>query len=130
MKWSLQQLHKHNGQPFSFSGTMTFDEEIANISDILALSEVEVAGTGRHMVDDDFEFELRIKATLTLEDARTLEPVRYPIDIRVQEVFSPDPDHADAYLVEKNTIDLRPLVWECILLEKPMRVVKEEITGN
>jgi uncharacterized metal-binding protein YceD (DUF177 family) len=45
-------------------------------------------------------------------------------------VFSPDPKHADAYFVEKNTIDLRPLVWECILLEKPMRVVKEEITGN
>ncbi|HEY8395172.1 MAG TPA: YceD family protein [Bacilli bacterium] len=130
MKWSLQQLHKYNGKPFSFSEKLNFDEEIAGISDILGISEVEVTGVGRNVYEDDFEFDLNIKATLTLQDARTLEPVLYPLDIQVTEVFSPDPEHTDAYFVEKNTIDLRPLVWECILLEKPMRVVKEEITDN
>ena len=130
MKWSLQQLHKHNGRPFSFSENLNFEVEINGISDILGISEVEVSGVGQNVGADDFEFDLHIKTVLTLEDARTLDSVPYPIDIRVREVFSPDPKHADAYFVEKNTIDLRPLVWECILLEKPMRVVKEEITGN
>jgi uncharacterized protein len=130
MKWSLQQLHKYNGKPFSFSGSFNFEKEIENISDILGISTVEVEGNGQNVFEDDFEFNLQIQATLILEDARTLNPVEYPLKLEITEIYSPNPRNDDARLVEKNTIDLRPLVWESILLEKPIRIVQEELTDN
>ena len=31
----------------------------------------------------------------------------------------------DAIIIETNTVDLRPVIWEHILLQKPIRFVKE-----
>jgi uncharacterized protein len=126
MKWSLQQLHKYNGKPFTFSGTYNFEEEIKNIDDILGISVVEVSGEGQNLYDDEFRFDLSIRTTLILEDARTLMPVDFPLHLEVTETFSTDPEHYDARLIEKNTVDLRPVVWENILLEKPMRIVQTD----
>ena len=44
MKWSLQQLFKYNGKPFTFNFTCDLKKYIENISDILDISEVEVSG--------------------------------------------------------------------------------------
>mgnify|MGYP001075633309 FL=1 len=130
MKWSLQQLHKYNGKTFTFSTTFNFEEEIKPIDDILSISIVYVEGQGRNLFDDDFHFDLHIKANLILEDARTLEPIDFSIDLEVEETFSADPDNLNAQFIEKNTIDLRAVVWENILLEKPIRIVKEDTTDN
>ena len=78
------------------------------------------------MLDNRFEFHLSIKGELTLQDARTLEPIAYPISLNVVEVFDKVMDEdEDVRIIEKNTIDLYDVVWENILLEKPIRVVKE-----
>ncbi|MGD9886854.1 MAG: YceD family protein, partial [Bacilli bacterium] len=58
---------------------------------------------------------------------RTLEPVNYPIDLQVTEIFDTQMYDDDSRLIEKNTVDLRPVVWENVYLEKPIRIVKEEI---
>ncbi|MDD3999840.1 MAG: hypothetical protein PHX62_02965 [Bacilli bacterium] len=130
MKWSLQQLHKYNGESFTFSGTYNFEKEIENISDILGISNVEVEGVGQNLYDDDFKFDLKIRATLILEDARTLDPVDYPLNLEITEIYSPELRDDDTRLIEKNTIDLRPLVWEVVLLEKPIRFVIEKLPDN
>ena len=59
-----------------------------------------------------------------LEDSRTLEEVEFPINIDVCEVFGKDPDNDEMRYIEKNTIDLYDIIWENILLEKPMRICK------
>ncbi|HOH18708.1 MAG TPA: hypothetical protein PK087_05240, partial [Bacilli bacterium] len=83
-----------------------------------------------HLFDDCFTFALHIVGNMTLEDARTLDPVIFPIDIHITETFNTQLFDDDSRLIEKNTVDLRPVVWEDIYLEKPMRVVKEEIQNN
>ena len=65
---------------------------------------------------------------MTLECARTLEPVEYPISLEVTEVFDTLESDEDIRLIEKNTIDLSDVIWENIYLEKPMRVFKEGTT--
>ncbi len=123
MKWALAQLYKYNGKPFSFQGVFDFKDEVALIDDILKLSLVEVRGTGQNVYEDRFVFNLHIEAKMVLECAITLEEVDFPINLDITEIFDKE-DSPEVNLINTNTIDLRPLIWEIIYLEKPMRITK------
>lgn len=124
MKWSLQQLFKYNGKPFTFEGTYDFHKYIENISDILDIKDVKVSGVGQNVHDDRYVFDLIIDTVLILEDAVTLDPIEYSMHIETSEVFDFNDDEVN--IIEKNTIDLENVVWENILVEKPMRYTKSE----
>lgn len=127
LKWSLAQLYKNNRKPFEFEDTIDFSDRIQNIDDILDMTVVTVKGTCTHIVDDRYEFEMNLSCVMTLECARTLDPVPYPINLDVVEVFDTYQDGEDdeTILIEKSTIDLTDVIWENVYLEKPMRVFKE-----
>lgn len=128
MKWSLQQLFKYTHTPLKFSEELDFREYIKGIDDILDISLAEVSGTALHLYDDRYQFDLSIKCKLVLEDAVTLDPVDFLVAVNVIETFDKVVDEEsdeDVRLIEKNTIDLYDVVWENILLEKPIRVTKE-----
>ncbi|MDD4077146.1 MAG: hypothetical protein PHT03_04140 [Bacilli bacterium] len=126
MKWSLQQLHKYGKATFPFETEYDFTEEIKNIDDILGITPAIVKGNGVHIRDDRFKFEFHISVILYLQDAITLDPVEFPLELSVIEIFDKELFDDDTRLIEKNTIELRDVIWESILLEKPMRVVKDE----
>lgn len=131
MKWSVQQLHKLTVNEYHFSSEYDFTEYITNIDDIYDISIAKVTGSVVRDFEDNFVFNLNIKATLVLQDARTLEPVNFPLDLDVVEIFGEDDSlNDDIRLIQGNTIDLKDVVWENILLEKPIRVVKEELISN
>ena len=88
------------------------------------ISLINVEGTGRNIVDDRYLFTLHITGVLTLECARTLDPVLFPVDLNIEEVFDTI-DDGEVNLIEKQTIDLKNVIWENVYLEKPMRVFKE-----
>ena len=128
MKWSLQQLFKYTHTPLKFSEELDFKEYIKGIDDILDISLAKVEGSALHLYDERYQFDLSIKCTLVLEDAVTLDPIDFPLDINVIETFDKVVDEEmdeDVRPIEKNTIDLYDVVWEDILLEKPIRVTKE-----
>ncbi len=127
MKWSLQQLYRFGKNSFKFSGEYDFSEKIKDIDDILDISNVKVEGIGQNINDDRYMFNLHITCDLVLECARTLDPVDFPIDLEVIEIYD-TVDDGEVNYVEKNTIDLEDAVWENIYLEKPMRVFKEGST--
>ena len=127
MKWALAQLYRYNKKPFSFSVEYDFHDRIADISDILDISIVKVDGVGQNVVDDRYLFKLHIECVMTLECARTLEPVIFPISLDVEEVFD-TVDDGEVNFIEKNTIDIDNVIWENIYLEKPMRIFKEGTT--
>lgn len=133
MKWSLQQLHKLSISEIAFDFTLDFKEEVSHIDDVLDIADVQVTGTAQHLYDDRFEFFLHIQTTLTLEDARSLDPVEFMVEMDVIEVFDVEnPYDEDIHLIEKNTVDLKDVIWENILLEKPMRysIVDDETFSN
>lgn len=123
MKWALSQLYKYNGKPFKFSAEYDFSELIAGIDDILELSKVKVEGVGQNMYDDRYKFDLHIQAKMVLEDAVTLDPVDFPIDLHVTEIFDVE-DDGEVNLITGTTLDLEPVIWEIVYLEKPMRITK------
>jgi len=126
MKWALTQLFKYQGKPFTFKAELDFKDKIKNIDDILDIGITTVEGFGQNEYDDRYRFELHIKSMLILEDAVTLERLEFPIDLHVTEIFDVVDDE-DVNFVPGNTIDLEPIVWEIVYLEKPIRITKEDI---
>ena len=110
-------------------------DELVDFSDIVnahdeirKLSKVKVTGTGQ-LQGKKVVFNLHIEGTMTLACALTLDDVEYPFDYDSVEVFVLDADlyeeGEDEYLVTGTTIELAPVIWQNILLQKPLRVVKE-----
>lgn len=123
MKWSLQQLYKAGQAGVTFDETVEITDFIGSIDDILGASSFRVSGTGHYVYGDRYVFNIHIEGTLILECALTLEEVPYQVVIDTVEVFDKIVDEEVNY-IEKNTIDLLPIVWENILVEKPMKVTK------
>ncbi len=127
MKWSLQQLNRYSNEDLEFSGELNYDEFVGSVNGLISISAVNVSGKARCIDWDRYKFDLHITALLELEDSWTLEPVPYKIDLEVTEVFDRQDTDEDVRIIEKNTVDLKDVVWENILLSIPMRIVKDEV---
>lgn len=122
MRYTTSQLIKHQNHDNHFHETLDFSSVLKGDDDLLAIGPVTVEGT--YDVEDNsyYHFTLTIETTLTLACAKTLKPVDYPVSIEVEETFSADKN--DEYLnIEGLTIDLYPVIWSNIYLEKPMRII-------
>ena len=65
---------------------------------------------------------LIILGNMYLSDAVTLELIKYPFNIELEETI----DNNDEYFcIENNKMDLMEFVWKNIVLEIPIRVVKD-----
>ncbi len=129
LKYNLQWIIKHKGT-FDFDEELTFPSEMfEKYNQINGLKDVNVSGTGNlDTRDKRLYVDLNIKGTMILPCALTLEDIDYPFYISSTEIFSfekPDPME-DVHEVKKDMVDLTPVVFENIMLEVPMRVVKED----
>ncbi len=128
MKWTIQKLTKLQNIDNEFEGTVDLSSYIDN-TDIIKISPVKINGSFEIYDDDLYEFFFNIKCTLTLACAITLVEVPYEIDISVEEIFTSDKN--DEYNnIDGITIDLLPIIWSNILLEKPMRVLSKDARLN
>lgn len=125
MKWSVQQLNKYVGKEFSFSANYDLSSKIKSLYDVIEVGETKVSGTCSVAQMNVFKFTLHIEVMMIMECARTLEPVEFPLDVTSEEVFSYDTTNEDHIIIDTNTIDLFDIVWEIILVNKPIRVLKE-----
>jgi uncharacterized protein len=123
MKWTTHELIKLESQNFEINETIDLTEYIHD-TDIIKISPVHVTGEFEIEDRDEFIFYLTIECTLTLPCALTLKEVEYVIDIDTEDVFSFKPND-DSHIIDGITIDLSPIIWSNIILEKPMRVLSE-----
>jgi len=122
MKWTIAQLRKKIHQDPTFEATVDLADYMPKDEDLIAVAPTTVKGTIDIEDDTFFHFDLEVKTTLTIACARSLEPVEYPIEVEVRETFTEDED--DEYRqIDGLSIDLYPIVWSNIYLEKPMRVL-------
>ena len=102
------------------------NEELKNTS-IKKLSEIKVKGKIIKISDYSIDLNIEIKATMTLEDSVTLEEIEYPVNITVNKIINnTDEEDEEYYKISQNRLDIIPIVWENIVLEVPLRIVKEE----
>ncbi|MGL4373106.1 MAG: YceD family protein, partial [Turicibacter sp.] len=130
MKWAIAQLIKKGSEIFEIDETVDFEDIVKRHDEIRSMSKVRVTGTGQlQQGKKKIVFVLHIEGTMTLPCALTLDDVVYPFDSDSVEIFVLDKDiyeeDEDEYLVTGTTVELAPVVWQNILLQKPLRIVKD-----
>ncbi len=132
MKWNRAWLVKQKNAEFDFDEKMTFPQEMFyNLSRINGLKDVEVSGHGLfNSREERLYVSLHITGTMILPCAISLEDVDYPFEIDANEIFAFDKPEDDEDVIEakKDTADLTPVIFTEIMMEVPMRVVKEGAT--
>lgn len=121
MKWSIQQLLKIKDFPYSFSETLDFSDEAGTIDDIISVSPVNITGRIKRIDDETYQFVYHVHAIMVLQCALTLDPVEYVFDEDYDEIYSTT-ENDDYFLIEKNTIDTKVMVWSNIIIDKPINV--------
>ena len=123
MKWTTHELLKRVNTNNEFSATLDLSDKLEN-TDILRISPVEIEGDFEIYDQEEYVFYIDIKCTLYLQCAITLEEVPYLMEFTAEETFTHDKND-DFNTIDGITIDLLPIIWSNIILEKPMRVVSE-----
>lgn len=125
MKWTLGQLAKIQ-KPMKIEYELDFTSFLDKMDGVKAISPVFVKGECYEIGFDEYVFSLDIKCELTMICAISLENVSYPLNIHTDEIFkTSNPDGDDINLVSNNMIDLDPVVLANVIMNIPMKVVKE-----
>lgn len=128
MKWTIHELIRIYNQDNTFTGDIDFSDWVEN-TDIIRISNCHIEGDFEINNNEEFVFYMDILCTLTLPCAITLEDVDYEIDISVEETLS-RVKNEDFHIIEGITVDLLPIIWSNIVLEKPMRILSENAYDN
>lgn len=64
---------------------------------------------------------------MLLLDAVTLEEIDYPFEIHIEEIINENNESFEEYSLNlANSLDIMSFLWQNIVLEVPIRVVKDE----
>ena len=86
---------------------------------ITKINDIHATGCAKVNYEDNIELELDVSGSLVMPCAITLEDVIVPINVHISEEILENTLNNDFFL------DLLDILWENIILEIPIRVVKE-----
>ena len=119
MKWSKAELINQGNQELTINEAVTFDPTSWATDRLRDLKNVTVTGSGHY--DPDLQ---RFEA-----DLKSLEDVIVPFETSSHEVFSFLPCEEDeVHVLKKDVLELYPVVFQLILAEVPLKVVKSGIS--
>lgn len=125
MKWTLQQLMKIQTFPYPFETIIDFSNMNINRDDILNIGEVSVKGVLERVDFNTYRIKASVEAVVDIACALTLEPVHYNMNIEVDEVHGTNKAE-ETIEVTNNTISLDEIVWSNIIVNIPIRVVRDD----
>ncbi|CAM3185277.1 YceD family protein [Sporolactobacillus spathodeae] len=133
LSWSVPELLKYKDEGLNFDEEVVLPLELFRSDpEVRRVSPCEVKGVVEFS-KRSLTFHLHIKGTMVLPCAVTLVDVPYPFSIDTSETFllyGSEPDFEsddDVHPVEDEQIELIPYLVEAILVEKPMRVVSDQV---
>ncbi len=115
----------------SFDDIVSFENEYLSNTDIRSLSPIIVNGNIRKTMDDLYSLTINVNGEMTLPCSISLEDVILPIDVNINEVLTDNPEYDEEYIkIVGKSIDIKPIIWQNILMEVPIKVVKEHLNRN
>ena len=102
-------------------GVITFPEERLKSAGIIRLEDVSVHGKAIINYEDEIELDLDLSGKMYLQCAISLEEVEVPFATKIEEIIVENNINNNFYL------DLSDILWENIVLEIPIKVVKEGV---
>lgn len=122
MKIDLFKLNNFNS--VSIDENISIPEEYdLNKAGIRKIENLHVRGTISIDFADEIVADLTVTGDFILPCAVSLEDVLYPINVKIEENMG---KFEYFYNKNKNTLDILPFIWENIVSEVPIRVVKDE----
>ncbi len=127
MKWTKSELLNTRGHEFEFEEQVQFDEHAFDkVSSLHHVEDVFVSGVGHLNDDGQFEVDIDIEGVLICFCSITNELVEVPFETNSHEIFSfVDTEDVEIHVVKNEIVELIPIIFQLILLEVPLRVVKE-----
>lgn len=120
MKIDLFKLNNFNR--LDIDSDVTFDEELYSKTDVRNIMNAHVTGELSISYEDELECDLLVSGTFILPCAITLDDVSYDFEVKIEENLG---KFEDFYNKNKNSLDILPVLWENVVSEVPIRVVKE-----
>lgn len=102
-------------------GTITFPEDKLKSAGIIRLEDIKVTGKAIINYEDEIELDLDLSGKMYLPCAISLEEVEVPFVTKIEEIIEENNINGNFYL------DLSDILWENIVLEIPIKVVKEGV---
>lgn len=131
MKWSRAQLLQAENCTIYFDETIDFGPEIfAKMNQIRGLQDVTVSGNVHYEASSERVFaDLDIEGVMIVPCSITLEDVEYDFHTKSLEVFSFEKtDDEDVHEVKGDVVELLPVIFQLIVMEVPLKIVKEGLT--
>ena len=130
MKWSKAELIRKGNCDIAINESVTFDLAGLATDRLRDLKNVTVTGNGHYDPElQQFGADLRITGDMVVPCAVSLEDVIVPFETSSYEVFSFIPCEEDGvHIVKKDVLELYPVVFQLILAEVPLKVVKDGIS--
>ena len=122
----ISMLKNNTKSEIEINETLEFTEETLKPTEIKRLENIKATGTITRIENDIYHLTLNITGKMILLCARSLEEVIYPINIFIDKNLSNDELSEEKQVIFQNSLDIFSIVWENIVLEVPLRVIKEE----
>lgn len=119
MRIDLRKLYAYGS--LDVNEKIVIPKEMYEKSGVRRISDVSVEGRVFVNYEDEIELDLNLKGKLIMPCAVSLEDVSVPFDTKATDVIDEKMIKNEFYL------DLLDILWENIVLEIPIRVVKEGV---
>ena len=119
-------LNKITEQGILIDTIISFDEEYLRVSEIKKLDNVHVSGRIYYSLTNVVIFAGNVNGYMTLVDGYSGDLIDYPFNINLDEIlanFSNEDEKVGKK--PKNSLDLKEVLWENIVLEVPIVVSKD-----
>ena len=119
-------LNKITEQGILIDTIISFDEEYLRVSEIKKLDNVHVSGRIYYSLTKEVIFAGNVNGNMTLVDGYSGDLIDYPFNINLDEILA-NFSNEDEKMGKKpkNSLDLKEVLWENIVLEVPIVVSKD-----
>lgn len=130
LKWSKLELMSAPDQTISFYDEITFEPSaFSKLNQIRGLRKVTVSGELHYDEEVDRAYaQLHVSGVMILACAITNEDVDYDFQTSATEVFAFTKCDDDVHEAKGDVIELLPVIFQLILMEAPLKVVKPGAT--
>lgn len=122
----ISKLNNDTEETLEIDEEIEFNEDDLKTTEIKRLENIKATGTISRVESDIYHLRLNITGTMILTCARSLEEVPQKLNIFIDKNIGNEEDYEEKPLIFQNTLDIFSIVWENIVLEVPLRVVKED----
>ncbi|MGI6330078.1 MAG: YceD family protein [Bacilli bacterium] len=128
MNINLEKLINNYLEELKIEETINYSEDDLKNTEIKRLSEIKIKGDIKSTTEELYFLNLKVTGMMVLPCSISLEEVEFPFNFYIEEVLTEKMTEEENYIkIIDNSIDIKPLVWQNIVMEIPLKVVSPNI---